>query len=300
MPAEVYEARRLANSRRRHAVAVTFGANAAWGGMVNPAMLHVLQRTAGNAAVSDLIRPHRKTRNVPLSVQACGAHACSGECQVDDREIGRRGPEDALLPVQQLVAPGQTVARALVPVQRWPGDGMTPPGDCTWATYTPLRLSVESAKAVVSMMGACARGDSCYFLATKIAAVTAEIVARVALDTTCFKGGDSGHRTQVNDKVNMLNNCYDVFKDKNCDQKLIEAMEKVVAAARAVIEAAAMTVAAAVVIAAVAALVVAVIALAELIAAAAAAAAEAAVIAEAVAALLVLLRQLAPALSAAP
>ena len=46
-------------------------------------------------------------------------------------------------------------------VQRWPGDGMVPPGDCGWATYLPLRGSVETAKAVVSTLGACSAGDNC-------------------------------------------------------------------------------------------------------------------------------------------
>ena len=39
-------------------------------------------------------------------------------------------------------------------VQRWPGDGMVPPGDCNWANYLLLRGSVETAKAVVSTLGA--------------------------------------------------------------------------------------------------------------------------------------------------
>ena len=30
----------------------------------------------------------------------------------------------------------------------------------------------------------------------KIAAITAEIAARVALRATCFKGGDTGHRSK--------------------------------------------------------------------------------------------------------
>ena len=86
-------------------------------------------------------------------------------------------------------------------VQRWPGDGMVPPGDCGWARYTVLRGAVESAKAVVSSLGACTTSDTCELLAVKIAAIVAEISARVALDSTCFRGGDTGHRQQVQDKV---------------------------------------------------------------------------------------------------
>ncbi|HYK05861.1 MAG TPA: DUF4157 domain-containing protein [Thermoanaerobaculia bacterium] len=182
-------------------------------------------------------------------------------------------------------------------LQCWPGDGMTKPGDCSWATYIPLRLSVESAKVIVSGLGRCNVGDSCVLLATKIAAIGAEVAARVTIATACFKGGDGDHRTQINDKVNMLNRCYERFTRSNCPQGLIGAMAVVVAATRAAIEALAMVAAAALIVAAVYALVVALIALVEAIIAAVAAAA--AVVAEAalgaLAALLVLmLAQLAP------
>jgi hypothetical protein len=169
---------------------------------------------------------------------------------------------------------------------------MSPPGDCDLATYVVLRGSVETAKAVVSMLGACSPGDSCLFLATKIAAITAEIAARVALDATCFKGGNAGHRQQVQDKINMMNRCYRFFNASNCSPELIAAMAIVVERAREVMAAAAVVVAAALIVA----LVAAIIALAEVIAAAiaaaaaaAAAAAEAAAIAAAAAAVIALL-----------
>jgi hypothetical protein len=173
---------------------------------------------------------------------------------------------------------------------------MSPPGDCTWREYLPLLLSVESAKSLVSSMGRCEPGDSCTFLALKIAAITAEIAARVARDTACFRGGDQGHRDQVDAKVNMLNRCWRYFNDSNCPPGLVEKMTAVVVAARAVIEAAVTVAAAAVVVALVAALIAAIIALAEFLAAAAAAAAlsaaEAAAIGAAVAALLALVGSL--------
>jgi uncharacterized protein DUF4157/putative RNase toxin 16 of polymorphic toxin system len=170
-------------------------------------------------------------------------------------------------------------------LQRWPGDGMVVPGDCSWPTYLPLRGSVETAKAVVNMLGACSPGDSCLLLATKIAAITAEIAARVALDATCFKGGDTGHRQQVQDKINMLNRCYRFFSNSNCSPELVAAMAVVVDAARDVIAAAAV----AVTIALAVALVAAIIALVEVIAGLLAAAAESTTIAEAIQALRMLL-----------
>jgi len=171
-------------------------------------------------------------------------------------------------------------------LQLYPGDGMSPPGDCSWSTYIPLRGAVETAKVVVQSLGGCAAGDSCTLLATKIAAISAEIAARVVHDAKCFKGGNTGHRQQVQDKITMLNRCYPFFTRSGCSPDLIEAMEVVVEAARAVIAAAALAVALALVVA----LIAAIVALAKVIAAAvAAAAAEAALVAGAVAAVVALL-----------
>ncbi len=176
-------------------------------------------------------------------------------------------------------------------VQFWPGDGMLPPGDCGWATYVGLRGAVETAKAIVSTLGACSAGDNCLTLATKIAAITAEIAARLALDTTCFRGGDTGHRQQVQDKINMVNRCYRFFTDSNCPQELIEAMEAVVERAREVVAAAAMAV---LVIAAVVALIAAIIVLVKAIIAVAGATAVAASAAAVMAVLLLILDQISP------
>lgn len=180
--------------------------------------------------------------------------------------------------------------------QLYPGDGMLPPGDCNYATYLGLRGAVESAKAIVSMLGSCKAGDSCTFLATKIAAITAEIAARVALDTTCFKGGDTGHRQQVQDKINMVNRCYRFFANSNCPQRLLQAMERVVEQARRVVT---MVATAAIILAAIVALIVAIIALVEVIAALAASAVAAGV-AAVVAALLILIQEISPESSTTP
>lgn len=177
------------------------------------------------------------------------------------------------------------VGKANHVVQRWPGDGIDKPGDCGWGKYLVLRGSVETAKVVVSTLGRCSPGEDCLILAAKIAAVTAEIGARVALMTTCFKGGDTEHRGQVQDKINMMNRCYRHFSDSNCSPELIEAMVVVVESVRAIIAAAATVVAIALVVA----LIAAIIALAEVIAALAAAAAEAVAVGAAAAAVIALL-----------
>ncbi|WP_436703855.1 hypothetical protein [Geodermatophilus sp. CPCC 205761] len=281
-----------------------------------------LHRAAGNQAVARQLagsgRPAAHAVRGAPTVQRCGpvacdcspeqraAHAAEGTARtgagaVATADTARGTPATA---GDGTVPEGVTLQRVAAPgtaLQRLPGDGMMPPGDCSWAKYIPLRLSVTSAKAVVSGLGACTAGDSCHLLAAKIAAISAEIAARVAVAYTCFRGGDTGHQTQLQAKVNMLNRCYRFFQGSNCPQRLVEAMAAVVAAARAAIEATIVAAAAAVVIAAVVALVVAVIALAEAIAAAiaaaAAAAAEAALVASAAAAVIVLLVALRDALS---
>jgi hypothetical protein len=243
-----------------------------------------LQRSAGNAAVGRFLAERGSTADDARAKTARSSPVFTQLARI------QRVCEESHQESKEGVHPEVAVGRVLA---RWPGDGMVPPGDCSWATYLPLRLSVESAKAIVNMVGACGPTDSCTFLATKIAAITAEIAARVALDATCFRGGDAGHRQQVQDKINMMNRCYQFFQNSNCPQGLLTAMAVVVAAARRVIEAAAVAAAAAVVIAAVVALVAAIIALVEVIAAAAAAvaaaAAEAAAMLAALAALAALL-----------
>ncbi len=254
-----------------------------------PAFILALQRSAGNQAV---VRHLARCGATP-----CEAPRSAGEEDANAEPVSAsRGPtqhervqhlcaecaEASQHDVEPMVGMGRVLAR-------FPGDGMSPPGDCGWGSYIGLRVSVESAKAVVSMLGSCAIGDSCPFLALKIAAISAEIAARVALDATCFKGGDSGHRQQVQDKVNMLNRCYGFFTRSNCPQSLVSAMEVVVAATRKVMEGVVALAAAAVIVAAIAALVAAIIALVELIAAALAAAAAGAGAEAALAALAALL-----------
>jgi Domain of unknown function (DUF4157)/Novel toxin 16 len=129
-------------------------------------------------------------------------------------------------PLQELHGSSGVVA------QRWPGDGMTPPGDCSQSKYRALRSAVENAKEAVSALGSCSGNDSCEVLAAKIAAITTEIAARVALDASCFRGGDNGHRTQVQDKINALNRCYEKFQKKTCDDRLKQLTAQVASAAR--------------------------------------------------------------------
>ena len=177
-----------------------------------------------------------------------------------------------------------TAARSL---QRMPlpGDGMAPPGDCDWPTYLSLKASVEVAKAIVRMLGGCSQGNTCLQLATRIAAFGTELTEREFLMVMCFKGGDSEHRGEANERFRNIQECLKLFNASNCSPDLLEAMKFVVDSVNEMITAT-------VTVAMVVGLVVAIIALVELIAAAAAAAAEVAAIGAAIQALRVLLNSL--------
>jgi hypothetical protein len=177
-------------------------------------------------------------------------------------------------------------------IQRAPGDGMVPPGDCDWSDYIPLRIAKETAVAVSEGLGACAAGDSCWRLAFKIAAFSAEIAAREAVAVTCFRGGDQGHIDQIANKVRALETCMTLFGRSNCSPDLIAAARVVVEQIRSLLATLLVTVAVVAIVALIVLVIAAIIALLELIAAAlaalAAGAAEAGLVAG-VAALIALL-----------
>jgi hypothetical protein len=61
----------------------------------------------------------------------------------------------------QFGASPPTASAAFRRVQRLPGDGMQPPGDCEWPLYVELRLSVETAKAIVNTLGGAESAKNC-------------------------------------------------------------------------------------------------------------------------------------------
>ena len=101
-------------------------------------------------------------------------------------------------------------------IRRVPGDGMVPPGDCTQNNYDQLSQAVAAAKQGVNALGRCRNADNCNEITQKTAAVNTEINARVALGAACFKGGDSGHIEQTNNKVAMRTRCQRFFATKRC------------------------------------------------------------------------------------
>lgn len=187
-------------------------------------LAHVIQQTEGQVKPG-ISHPgdasEREAERMAASVSGAVAEAPGGR--------GHAGPAASAQPADG-GASGPAVQRAV------PGDGMVPPGDCAWSVYIPLRAAVEAAKLVVNGLGSCTAGDSCPLLASKIAAISTEIAARVALDSTCFKGGDTGHRQQVQDKVNMLNRCHQYFAQQNCAAQLAAAAAAATAAAVIIVD----------------------------------------------------------------
>ncbi|MGB3691420.1 MAG: hypothetical protein WA865_08065 [Spirulinaceae cyanobacterium] len=163
--------------------------------------------------------------------------------------------------VKQINSPGfnesvQTKVESAV--KSSPGNGMEPPGDCSDLKYEALLLAVEASKKVVSNLGGCREDDDCPTLATKIAAIAAELAARTARETTCFRGGNDKHKRHIQQVNNMMMRCYRYFDDSKCPQELVGAMQEVVKRSRQLIEAG-------LTIAAVAALIAAIIVLAKAI-----------------------------------
>ncbi|KXF83033.1 eCIS core domain-containing protein [Enterovibrio coralii] len=190
------------------------------------------------------------------------------------------------------------IARACPPGPGpFPGDGLAPPGDCSWGSYIPLRAAVVAAKQITNPLGRCSGTDGCVLLAIKIAAMATEMTSRIALDTTCFRGGNKGHRERVCNLINSIVRCQRFFAGSNCSPELLAAMEAVVQASHAAIMGGMALAAAALVVALIAAIILLIKAILAALAAAAVTAAEAAAIAATAAALIAVLTSLQEAIS---
>lgn len=83
---------------------------------------------------------------------------------------------------------------------------MDPPGDCEWSEYIPLTAAVEAAK-MLSQDGDCDDLFNCGSLISETLAITAEVTARIARETKCFRGGDQGHRERISNLMGKLDVC---------------------------------------------------------------------------------------------
>ena len=81
---------------------------------------------------------------------------------------------------------------------------LCPPGDCTEAQHRDLQNRVENACGSAK---SCTAQDSVEELNAKIAAHSLCIDARRRINRTCFRGGNTTHNDQVNDRQRAIERC---------------------------------------------------------------------------------------------
>ena len=81
-----------------------------------------------------------------------------------------------------------------------------PPGDCTFSTYRALNGAV-SAQCKTPAPRRCNRNESCTVLRQKKAHFQRCLAARQTRESTCFGGGDSGHRQKISEVKSAIRNC---------------------------------------------------------------------------------------------
>jgi hypothetical protein len=97
------------------------------------------------------------------------------------------------------VVPTLAVAAATAPAAAlaapFPGDGMVPPGDCTPQQQATLQAAVDVlCHGTPSCRQFPLSGADCIALSQLTEKWRQCALARTAINTTCFKGGDTGHR----------------------------------------------------------------------------------------------------------
>ena len=80
------------------------------------------------------------------------------------------------------------------------------PCDCTTAEKDKLQREVTN-KCKGGIMKRCTDIDSCGSLVSKEAQFRECMNARIKINTKCFKGGDAGHKLQVQQAINGMINC---------------------------------------------------------------------------------------------
>jgi|GEM_PF-2587997 len=74
--------------------------------------------------------------------------------------------------------------------------------DCSDSIRIPLQNAVE--KHCKGEKSRCNTADGCSILSAKIAKINACILARTIINTKCFKGGDKGHKTAVENAIKAV------------------------------------------------------------------------------------------------
>jgi len=127
-----------------------------------------------------------------------------------DRCIQQHGPEKCGLGPKPSPNPVRPPSPRPTPVPPPPAPVMPqlrPPGYCSRAVHAALQANVEMW---CNKQRRCTQFDSCNLNQYKIAANSACIAARRLINNLCFRGGDRGHQTALNNAKNALGKCFEV------------------------------------------------------------------------------------------
>ena len=94
-----------------------------------------------------------------------------------------------------------------------PGDGLEPPGTCSWAKYVELRNNKVKA---CGKKRSCKGVGDCATARERLANGQECLTARHKMMTTCFRGGDTRHFGPIRDVIDNIQGCYDVITDLQC------------------------------------------------------------------------------------
>ncbi len=119
---------------------------------------------------------------------------------------------DIMASVMQIFPWGVGEKKVEVPVYTsTPAD----PGNCTPDQQQALQQDVtDLCKNAGSR--SCSYADACPTIATKIDVAAKCIEARQKINSQCYNGGDDGHKAQVQQEVNLQNNCYEISTSVGC------------------------------------------------------------------------------------
>jgi len=88
---------------------------------------------------------------------------------------------------------------------------LTPPGDCSWSVYNRLNEAVWSRCHYQQILSCNPQRDGRIACAAKAAAASICLAARIARETTCFRGGNAGHRNAIEQTIAVIKGCWDAF-----------------------------------------------------------------------------------------
>jgi transglutaminase-like putative cysteine protease len=115
--------------------------------------------------------------------------------------LGQAGPAFASLLLMLGLGASPAMAQ---PLQPGPGDSMSPPGDCSPAQHALLQGAVDS---LCHSVPGCTGITDCVTLAANRQANLACALARTKVNTTCFRGGNIGHREGEINAYKAVFNC---------------------------------------------------------------------------------------------